>query len=231
MKRWNKKNALLSIVFFTLFVSTVVISELDVLGQIDSIDVVVANDAIRKDAIIQKEDVSVKSFPRELYHEGMITDPKQVIGKRTTQSVAPSSFISGIFLDHGQLRPTENHKFFPIPNSWLMQLQGTLRRYDKINILAVPVIEERKEGEENYNKASRNFSQNEQGEDSKYILKEVPVAYVKSTQNKEVIGRKYSDDRINANANPSQIQLSLTPEQYLKLSEIHEEGFKFVFSY
>lgn len=221
-KRWINKNLVISILFFVVFLAVVVVTELDLIADFDSVDIVVAAEKIPKDHIIEPKDLVVQKYPRELFRKGMITNPNDIVGKRTVQMIEASAFLTKNYVDESFLRPTKEHEFFPIPNEWMAKLQGTIRRYDLVNITAVYV------------------GKNIPGSDNlsptwdikkDFVFKKVPVVYVKNSKNQEVSGVQRSNDRLNGNANPADVELSLTLEQFKELEKLYLEGYRFVLSY
>lgn len=243
MTRKFNKNHFIALVCFSLFIGAVIVQEMNVFGDLDSVDVVVAKHQLDKDTLIEEEDLVIKSVPREMYHENMIKKKEEIVGNRTIQTLDTSSFISPKYLYNGQLLPTDAHDIFPIPNKWLLELQGTLRRYDEVNIKAVHnknVAQNKQaiDGEEDLlsedelrEQVDQNNANNEENvNEGKYIFTKVPVAYVKNTQNGEVTGANFTDDRLNGTSAPAEIELSLTPDQFDKLSQLNQAGYEFILS-
>ncbi|UGB33752.1 SAF domain-containing protein [Metabacillus sp. B2-18] len=220
MKKRINKNLFLGIFFFILFIAAIVVSETGVLGKINTVTVVMANTKIEKDTILSEENVILAEYPRELITDDMYRHISDVIGKTAVQTIQPSAFIDRDYLDQSLLKPTKDHEFFPIPNNWLVKLQGTIRRYDLINISAVYVGTGQDTGAV--------LQQNVKNE---YVLENVPVAYVKGSRNQEVSGLTSQNDRLNGNQNAAQIELSLTLEDFKVLEKLTKEGYQFVLSY
>lgn len=218
MKKLNKQ-LIISVLFFFLFVGTVVANELNFFRAFTTIDVVMAKETIEKDTVITEKNTWVYQMPRELLNDQMITNLNDVIGKTATQTIMPNQFISNSSTDQSGLRPSKDHEFFPIPNGWLVEIQGTLRRYDLINISAIYVGQ----GKEPISLTA--------GVKNQYILQDVPVAYVKSSRNEEVTGMLPGDDRLYGTQSPSNIQLSLTLKDFKELEKLALEGYRFVISY
>jgi predicted DNA binding protein len=63
------------------------------------------------------------------------------------------------------------------------------------------------------------------------ILTDVVVAYIKSSQNKEVVGSEEPTDRLDAESKPAVLELSLTNDEYRQLVEAYENGYRLVVSY
>lgn len=217
--RYFNRNLIISIFFFFLFIVTIILSETDTFRKFDSVEVVIATERIERNEIIDASKVTLFSFPRELFHKGMIVNVEDIVGKRAVHPIESNSFITNYYLDDSILKPTPEHEFFPIPPEWMLEIQGTLRRYDLVNISAV-YVGENKEDTTQVAKVRRD-----------YVFKDVPVAYVKGNKNQEVSNIKGTPDRLYGTTNPSTVELSLTIEQFKQLESLYHEGYRFVFSY
>lgn len=220
MRNKFNKQLFFSVFFFLLFLGAVAANELDLVKSLTTTEVVMAKEIIEKDTVITDENVWLFQMPNELVSEEMFRNVNDVVGKTATQIILPSQYISSKALDQSVLRPTAEHEFFPIPSAWLIDIQGTLRRYDQVNISAIY------SGKQDATEVAFNSSLIK----SEYILEQVPVAYVKGSRNEEVTGIQSGDDRLYGTQNPSNIQLSLTLEDFKTLEKLYMEGYKFVIS-
>lgn len=221
MKRKINKSLLISIFFFMLFVAVVVANEMNFFKHFTSVEVVVAKEIIQKDTLITEEHLTTMEIKRGMVTEQMLRNSNDVVGRTSTQMILPSQYISSVALDQSILRPTPDHEFFPIPDSWLMEIQGTIRRYDLINLSAIYVGN----GKEEALEVAKSNIKNE------FILEEVPVAFVKSSRNQEVTSTTVVDNRLYGTQSPSTIELSLTLEDFKKLEGLVLEGYRIVISY
>lgn len=217
MKKLKNKQFIIALIFFSLFIAVFVINQFGLFERFTKVEVVIASHKIERDHVISDEDVTTMKIEREYYQDDMYLNKEEVIGKVTTQAINPVEHISFNHFDSGVLRPTPEHEFFPIPDDWLLQIQGTLRRYDLVNITAVF------DGKEGAATTESTISD--------FILKEVPVAFVKSNNNKEVTGATANEDRLQGTDTPSSIELSLTLEQFKQLEKLYADGYKFILSY
>lgn len=224
MKRFLNKQYILSVFFFLLFIGVFVINQFDLLKGYKTVEIVVAKEVIEKDTVITKDDLMMYPYDREVVQNDMYRQMDEIIGKTTTQKILPVQYVSSQAVDPSILKPTKEHEFFPIPDAWLIQLQGTLRRYDLINISAVYAEEDSQETE------ALTLTKTELIQKD-YILQDVPVAFVKSSRNEEVTGIGKGNDRLNGNQNASNIELSLTIKEFKDLEELFLKGYKFVLSY
>lgn len=215
MKIFNK-SLILSIVFLIIFVGTASFIILDPFDDLNSVKVVLANRSIEINEVIESDDIYTVSYPKELYTPGMLKHPSEVIGKVAVTKIDQNGFFTEEKLDIAFLRPTEDHHFFVIPNQWILQLQGSLRRFDKVNVIAV-----------------------KSGSDKEFplpilsepVLKNIPVVYVKSNNNREVEDVAGVTDRLQGTTRPTQIELSLILEEFKELEKLFDQGYKFIFSY
>lgn len=209
------KYLVLGISFFLLFISSFIVIQMDLLGGIRSTQVVLAKDDIPRDKVLTNDDIFLGNIPSELVTDGMVRNPKEVIGKLVTDEIGKNMFIVHSKLEEAVIKPTEEHKIFLIPSGWIAEIQGTIRRYDLINIHAIVDISKKEE---------ILISQKNEA-----ILKSVPIAYIKDRKNSEVQDVEESE-RLKGSARPAQIELSLTDEQFAQLEKLYIEGYKFVFS-
>lgn len=242
MKKLKNKQFIIALIFFSLFIAVFVINQFGLFERFTKVEVVIASHKIERDHVISDEDVTTMKIEREYYQDDMYLNKEEVIGKVTTQAINPVEHISFNHFDSGVLRPTPEHEFFPLPDDWLLQIQGTLRRYDLVNITAVF------DGEEGVATTVTTTTESTEGIEgtegnqnlplittggiiSDFILKEVPVAFVKSNNNEEVTGATANEDRLQGTDTPSSIELSLTLEQFKQLEKLYADGYKFILSY
>lgn len=218
MKRLFNKQFIISVFFFLIFIGVVLANEFNLFRSFTTTEVVMAKEEIPKDTVITEEHIWTYQMPKELVTEEMFLSVDSIVGKTTTQTVRPNQYISTHAVDQSILKPTAEHEFFPIPGEWLVMIQGTLRRYDLVNISAM------------YLGNSENPSLNNQQIKKDYILESIPVAYVKGSKNEEVTGVTSGEDRLYGSQNPATLQLSLTLEQFKELEQLYLNGYKFVIS-
>ncbi|WP_282155751.1 SAF domain-containing protein [Cytobacillus gottheilii] len=215
-RKWFNKQLVISLLFFFAFIGAVVVNELNLLKKFTTTPVVMAAGAIDKDTMITEDMIYIQQMPKELVTQQMFHAAGDVVGKTATQLILPNQYVAPVALDNSILRPTAEHEFFPIPDSWLVGIQGTLRRYDIVNISAVLAS--------NDNAVTRNIKGN-------YVLEEVPVAYVKDSRNGEVTGATNNNDRLNETSRPSSVQLSLKLEDFKVLEQLVLDGYRLIISY
>lgn len=222
MKRLFNKQYLIALSFFSLFVFVIIANELNLFKALTTVPVVIAVERIDKDTIIDEGHVAIYQMDREMAHDGMFENLEDVIGRTATTLIQASQYVSPDSLDETMLRPTSEHEFFPIPNAWLVEIQGTLRRYDLVNISSIYI------GKDEQENAGVSIADKVRSE---YILESVPVAFVKGGKNDEITGKTNGNDRLYGSQNPSNIELSLTLEEFKELEKLYLEGYRFVFSY
>ncbi|MFS0783395.1 hypothetical protein [Bacillus sp. 1P06AnD] len=221
-KKKLNRQLLFSVFFFVLFIGAVLANELDLFKSFTTTQVVMAKDVIEKDTPIKREQVWIFQMPKELVTDEMYRSVDDVIGKTATQVIQANQFISIKALDHSKLRPSPDYEFFSIPNDWVVEIPGTLRRYDEVNISALYSGKQSSKTEGDSNTAVIKDD---------YVLEDVVVAYVKGSKNDEVTGTQPGDDRLFGSQNPSTIQLSMTLSQFKDLEKLYLEGYRFVLSY
>jgi len=220
--KWWNKQLFFSIFFFLIFIGAVVANELDIFKKYTTVPVVMAKETIDKDTKITEDMLYIYQMEREFVNDGMFRNVKDVVGKTATQLIMPGQYVSPLSLDASILRPTAEHEFFPIPDDWLIGIQGTIRRYDSVN-LSVLYVGTKSNDEEPVEVKVHNIK-------NEFILQNIPVAYVKGGQNEEVTGVKNSDDRLYGTTRPSSIQLSLTLEEFKNLEKLVLEGYRIILS-
>lgn len=211
------KNLILGLVFFILFIGVAIVIQKDVLGGYKNVDVYIATRDILPNEKVTTSDLKIFSLERELRTDDMIFRPSDVVGKAATTKIPENSFVTYSALDEEVLWPTENHSFYPIPNEWILHIQGSVRRYDQVNVIAVP---------ERSNDPTVQLPII-----SEPILQSVPVVFVKNNSNKEVLNEEGDDNRLLGTSRPTQIELSLTLDQFKRLEKTYMDGYSFVFSY
>lgn len=226
-RRWINKNLLIAGICFILFIGIVFLSEFNVIGNLNSVKVVLANKELSPNTVITSKDIKVENYPIDLYNPNMIVEPNQVIGKRVVTTVPSNGFFTPSTVDESSLRPEKDSEFIPIPKNWIYdQLQGSLRRYDRVNIIAVKVPTQ---NNQNNNGTENNMDPSSYIQEE-HIYTDIPVVFVKSNKNSEIEGANGTNDRLNGNGTPSELQLSLTLKQFNKLEELYLQGYKFIFS-
>lgn len=214
------KNLIISASFFSVFLGVVAVSELDLIDEVTKVEIVLAKGSITSDERLTEKNVYMGKIPRELVTKDMIRNLDDVIGSITTTDLGENEYVTKKKLDSTILKPTPAHLTFPIPSEWVYQVQGSLRRYDLVNVVAV--------------KTQKNTDSNSKGIASvknDFTFQKVPVIFVKDGKNTEVQGQNGKTDRLNGISTPSALELSLTLEQFKQMEKLFIEGYKFIFAY
>ncbi len=204
-----------SILFLGIYIFSFLSIQLDWF-DVEKAQVIRVKDGIPSNSVITENNVFVGEISRQYLTDSMATTLDEVVGKRAVHDIDRNMAIVKRDLDAAFLRPTNQHQYYPIPSDWLLTIQGTIRRFDLVNV--TPVLD---------SKAVDNNAliQNEA------VLEDVPVAFVKNSKNREVKGLSGSRNRLNGNSNPEELELSLLPADFKKLERLRLEGYKFVLSY
>lgn len=221
-RRWLNKYLVFGLIYFTLFIGVVLAVEFKVFGEWDTFEVVRAKDDIEPGTVITKDHIYTDRWDIKYKTDAMIVKESDIIGLRLMDKAEKNSFFTKDMFDEAFLKPTDEHQYFPIPNKWIIDLQGSLRRYDIVDIIAVKESIENSEvpPEAQLHKIEK-----------KPIIEDVPIVYLKNSRNSEVEGEQGLDDRLNSKSTPSNIELSLTLEQFKILEEYYLKGYRFIFAY
>ena len=211
----------IAVLCLILFFGYIYVYENFLYGKLNHTNVVVAAQDISRNTEITEEHLTViENYPKELVTEDMILDKSQLVGKRAASFIAKHDTITPDKIEPSELRETEEHRFFSIPQQWLESVPGSLRRLDKVDIWVVKANQRQGNQEELVV-----FPTDEP------ILTDVVVAYIKSNQNKEVVGSEEPMDRLDADSKPAVLELSMTNDEYRQLVEAYENGYRLVVSY
>ncbi|WP_430510687.1 SAF domain-containing protein [Gottfriedia solisilvae] len=215
------KGTLISLILFIVFVLIVAVNQLGLIERINTVQVVHVKNQLKPDHIISEKDIFMSNVKLTDVTQDMVQDKNDVIGTMTTTTIDKNSFVTYRMLDLSILKPTKDNEFIPIPNEWIYEIQGSLRRYDLVNIVAV----------KNPNFSTRNGTVPNSEIIKDYVYEKVPVVYVKDGRNSEVEGQNGNTDRLKGSNNPQELELSLTLEQFKRMEELYNQGYVFVFAY
>lgn len=206
-----------------------------------SIEVVVASERIERHMQFSADNLTVERRNRDELVDGFITPSAKVdlIGKDANVTILKNQMISEVFVDYVNLTPDaeKNEAIRPIPANWIYAMPGSLRRKDVITIYP---LQERGVGvQQNIitvdkvmsDEEANNSTPTELASRFQPILENVPVNYVKTSSNQEVMNREDSDERLNASGNASDIEVNITEDELKLLFELIEQGYKLYISY
>ncbi|NLP52198.1 hypothetical protein [Bacillus sp. RO1] len=179
MKPWMKITAGLTLALSVI--GFIVIWDVKIKDQIDSIDVVVVKPGVEilEHEMITKEKLSVEKRRRTSIVEGVVLphELEDVLGTTAIHHLAGNSLLSKRSLDFEGLKPNPyfGQAIRPIPNEWIYAKPSTLRRNDKISLylfapentdgsadiqgLSPQQIEKLKELEEKQNEESEQYQE------------------------------------------------------------------------
>ncbi|MBH0167155.1 SAF domain-containing protein [Fictibacillus sp. 7GRE50] len=213
-------------VLLVLFFGWIVADNTIFKGGFSSQNIVVASDKIPVDSIIEEEHVTVQKIPNEYVTEGMIKDPAEVVGKRTTTIIEKFDSFSKNKIGDPSLKKNKNEYFFSIPSSWIESVPGSLRRLDTVDLwLSKP------EGRKSTVQEDLTNIEEELGNAAKPIASDLIVAFIKNSQNTEVQGAEEKTDRLDGNSSPSQIEVLMKKDDFSKLNAAIAQGYKIIVSY
>jgi len=166
----------------------------------------------------------IKIDPNDLM-EGAVVKKDEVIGKYSAHYIPKYSQLSlAYFKDESTDAAKEDQYIFTIPADWIITFPNSLRRGDTVYFYPVKVASEN--GEEN--RSFNSLSSIRVTEESELVRSE--VAYLKDSGNREVVNTE-GEDRYDASANISSIEIITGYEDMSYLENLAESGWKFIILY
>lgn len=232
--------------------------------RIDSEEVVVVKpgEEIKKSERITKDKLITERRAKDTLLKDVVyaNEMKDIIGRDAKQDLIGNSMVSTKMIDYDLMVPdaAEGEAIRPITGDMIYAQPGSLRRKDIIDIYLVnpdgtasfmqsgpsvvtsdtPATEE---GTETSTEPSTETANNSTSTEEKQILdtepflKNVRVAYVKDSGNKEVVTAEEGikdDTRLNATSQISDIELILNEEDFTKLmTEVLSKGARLYITY
>ncbi|MFC0476042.1 hypothetical protein ACFFHF_12420 [Robertmurraya beringensis] len=232
--------------------------------RIDSEEVVVVKpgEEIKKSERITKDKLIIERRAKDTLLKDVVfaDDLKDIIGRDAKQDLIGNSMVSTKMIDYDLMVPdaAEGEAIRPITGDMIYAQPGSLRRKDIIDIYLVnpdgtasfmqsgpsvvtsetPATEEGTETSTEPSTETANHSTSTEGKqmlDTEPFLKNVRVAYVKDSGNKEVVaaeGGVKDDSRLNATSQISDIELILNEEDFTRLmTEVLSKGARLYITY
>jgi hypothetical protein len=236
-KKWILRA--IAVICIVVFLGYIYVYETTLHGLLNTTKVVLAKDNIPINTKITKDHLYMGDYPKKLVTAETVVDKNLIIGKRTVSVIGQHDTFSLSKVDDARIRMTEDHRFFSIPSRWIESLPGSLRRLDLVDIWLIPSGSTGStlniKGESNttildQNEVKEPRARGELPMDTPFLQQKV-VAFIKNNQNTEVVGNQNPNNRLNAESNPSVIELSLTNEEFSLLLVAVQRGYKLVFSY
>ncbi|MGS2778431.1 hypothetical protein ACVBAX_13775 [Robertmurraya sp. GLU-23] len=176
---------------------------------------------------------------------------KEIVGRDAKQDLLGNSMVSEKMIDYDLMVPdaAEGEAIRPITGDMIYAQPGSLRRKDIIDIYLVnpdgtasfmqsgPSQVSSEETDTTTETTDEATTSNEEKQimNTKPFLKNVRVAYVKDSGNKEVVAAEEgtkTDNRLNATSQISDIELILNEEDFTKLmTEVLTKGSKLYITY
>lgn len=126
-------------------------------------------------------------------------------------------------------KPGENE--YPIPTSWLEVLDWTGRPGDMAEIWLFPTDKLKQAYAQKFKMERSTPETVPETADrplSKALYDNIRLRYVMDTASKSVRNMKEAEDRSEATGEPAKLKANLTPDQYAKLKNAVEEGYKLI---
>jgi hypothetical protein len=205
---------LLPLVLLTGGISFIFIFEFYLKDKVNTIPVLIASENIQFKEMLTSENLTIRNVRRSQAVNGayLRMDEKklsEMFGKLAAIDIQKGTQIYPALIDHFNLVPNEIEGEFiaPIPNQWIFAVPGSLRRSYYADFYVI-------------SEGSRKIGP---------ILTDVRVVYTKDSSNREV--RNLQDNRYDATANISEVEIIASAEMLSTLSEYIEQGYKLYITY
>lgn len=229
MKR--KLNFIIAVVLFLFWGFYTFGFEKYIHSNLTSTPIVMAKTNINKGELITSDKVYINPFPTKLTTSSMVRNTKLVIGRIAKFDIDKNQTINKNMLESSMLRPNDNYRLIPIPRDWIKDMPDSLRRLDKVDIIALPTVSDNKNNQTNISNDTKITNNSSVDVIDGPILKQIVVAYVKSSRNSEIVGTSKKNPRLDGSSIPSEIELSMTYKQFDILQKYHNLHYQFVLTY
>lgn len=232
-----------SIGMFVLTIAGIVFYDQVYKEKVLSTEVVVAKERINKHTEFSRSNLVIERRNKSELVKGYVkpSEISKLYGKDANAVILENQVVSDEYVDFENLTPdpSKNEAIRPIPSDWIYAMPGSLRRKDIITIYpvkpkdekvstSIKTIDEDKALTEN---DADNSTPEEVADRFKPILKNIPVNYVKTSSNQEVMNEKGSNERLNASGTASDIEVNINEDQLKKLVKFIDAGYKLYISY
>lgn len=199
--------------------------------------VVVLNKDVYKGTLITGDMISVVPVERLSIIDESISNPDLILGKEARHFIPAYTQLHPFYFEAPALVLRPDQFIAKIPKDWIYAVPGTLRRSDKVVFYAVnPDNDARIHSEPRTQMDGGPVPTLTTYQDvpaqiaSGRPFYETVVAYVKDSANREV--RTVSkEDRFDANANISMVEIVVTLEELRMLENAYNQGKKFIIMY
>lgn len=187
--------------------------------------------------LLQEENLEIKNVKFDDIVEGAYTNIDEVIGKETTTQLEKNEQITASKIN--EVIKLEGQMIVEIPSTWVLSFPQSLRRLDKV--VFWPTIDPKDAKNSTLDNGMTNPSQptssvaveTEIVNDTSMIA-DVTVAYFKDSQANDVEDSTVDDGsapRLKANSVGSRLEVAIGKEDFQKMTELAQQGYKFVVGY
>lgn len=162
---------------------------------------------------LTNEDLYIDKMPQQHLPDGYLKTVDEAVGRVLNVDLTDGTVLTSTMIDIDDLSPSEDEGIFSIPQDAIFAINGTLRRRDKVNVYLVS--DPRSRSSETAPKYSEAFLEN------------VPVAYVRSSNNNDVRDTEdgNTNHRITSTGQVSYPELIINFNQGERLKRKIEEGY------
>lgn len=190
--------------------------------------------------LLQEANLEIKNVKFEDIVEGAYTNIDEVIGKETTTQLELNEQITASKIN--EVIKKEGQMIVEIPSTWVLSFPQSLRRLDKV--VFWPTIDP-KDIKKTTEISAINPSQPPSASNVNVALPEeiisntsmitdVTVAFFKDSQANDVEDSTVDDGsapRLKANSVGSRLEVAIGKEDFQKMTELAQKGYKFVVGY
>jgi len=188
-------------------------------------EVVVLNQSVEAETAIEPDMIDLIKVNPDKLMEGALVKKDEVIGKYSAHYIPKFSQLSlTYFKDESVDTEKEDQYIFTVPADWIITFPNSLRRGDTVYFYPVKAASENEDENRSFNSLS-SIKVTEEGE-----LVRSKVAYLKDSGNREVVNTE-GEDRYDASANISSIEIITSYEDMSYLENLAESGWKFIILY
>lgn len=181
-------------------------------------EVIIAKKDIYRNERITNQNITTVMLEETNIPKGVVSKYTDILGKEAKQFIPQNAVIDDRYLANEGMTLSKDQFIFRIPNDWIADYPGSLRRGDDVYLYPVKRIEKFK--------AQQPMIETEL---SVIMLK---VAYVKDSGNREVKNIENEKiKRLDATSSIHSIEVMITEEQLKSLEEIYGEGYRFLLMY
>jgi len=188
-------------------------------------EVVVLNQSVEAGTAIEPGMLNLIKIKPDNLMEGAVVKKDEVIGKYSAHFIPKYSQLSlAYFKDESVGTTKEDQYIFTVSADWIITFPSSLRRGDTIYFYPVKVAGESGESNRSFNSSSNT----KVAKESELVRSE--IAYLKDSGNREVVNTE-GEDRYDASANISSIEIITGYEDMSYLESLAESGWKFIILY